>query len=145
MIRFIGRWLGIEGIADEEMKALRAPAERAVLKASLKFERGIKQKLTNTIPRTGRMYGDHQASAPGEPPALLSGALRQSITHTMPSWDQDNKVSADVGTSLVYAAILEWGGIAGNGARILPRPYIEATFFEMQDELEAILAEAIES
>lgn len=143
MIKFIGRWIGLEGFADEELKALRMPAERAVLKASLKFEKGIKKKLTG--PRTGIMYGSHQASAPGEPPALLSGALRQSITHTMPTWDENNKVSGDVGTSLIYGGILEWGGIAGNGARILPRPYIEATWVEMQDELESILKEAIET
>jgi phage gpG-like protein len=144
VIRFLGRWLGIEGIAEEEMKALRKPAERAVMKAALRFERGIKTKLSNAEPRTGRMYGTHQASAPGEPPALKDGTLRRSITHTFPTWDEDNRVSAEVGTALVYARILEWGGVAGNGARILPRPYIESTFFEMREELEAILAEAIE-
>lgn len=143
MIRFIGRWLGIEGFADEELKALRAPSERVVLKATLRFERGIKKKLTG--PRTGRIYGTHQASAPGEAPALLHGDLRKSITHTMPTWDENNTVRADVGTSLAKAAMLEYGGVTWNGARILPRPYISATWIEMQDELEGILKEAVET
>jgi phage gpG-like protein len=143
MIRQVGRWFGIAGIADDELKKLRKPAERAILKASIRYERAVKLVLKG--PRTGRMYGDHQASAPGEPPALLTGALRNSITHTMPEWDEDNAVTAEVGTSLVYAAILEWGGVAGNNARILPRPYMEPTFLAMQDELESILKEAVES
>lgn len=143
MIRQVGRWFGIAGIADEEMKALRKPAERAIIKACIRFEKAVKMALKG--PRSGRIYGDHQASAPGEAPALLTGALRNSITHTMPVWDEDNAVTAEVGTTIAYGAILEWGGIAGNGARILPRPYMESTFLLMQDELESILKEAVES
>lgn len=142
MIGFVGRWLGITGISDAELAALRAPAEKAVLKACLRFENGIKLALTG--PRSGRMYGDHQASAPGEPPATWHGDLRKSITHSMPEWGVDNKVSGTVGTAIIYAAILEYGGMAGNGARILPRPYMEPTFLEMQDELEAILQEVVD-
>jgi phage gpG-like protein len=118
-----------------------------VLKATLRFESGVKRTLTG--PRTGRIYTfgkrQHQASAPGEAPALLTGQLRNSITHTMPHWDTDNQVRAEVGTALLKAAILEFGGVAGNGARILPRPYIEVTWVEMQDELESILEEAIKT
>lgn len=143
MIKFVGRWLGITGFAQNEMDKLKAPAEAAVLNAALIYESAVKRKLTG--PRSGRLYGSHQASAPGEPPALWSGELRRSISHTMPIWDNDGRVFANVGTRLVYAAILEWGGYAGNGARILPRPYMESTFIEQRSRLERALAVAVDN
>lgn len=44
--------------------------------------------------RTGRMYGDHQASAPGEPPANLTGELAESI-HSVRRGSMSYTVEAD--------------------------------------------------
>ena len=143
MIRFItaGKWIGLDDLAENELKELRAPSERAILKVLLLFEREVKRKLTGS--RSGRIYikgrRAHQASSPGEAPATDTGKLRQSITHDGPTWEED-EVSGEVGTSLVYAAILEYGGIA-NGARILPRPYMGSTFLEQQQAMQDILNE----
>ena len=144
MIAFApSQWVGLDTIGAEEFAALRPPAEKAVLKAALHLERAIKKKLTGA--RTGRIYRSrgrtHQASAPGEPPALVTGQLRNSITHTMPVWHGDN-VSAEVGTSLDKAARLEFGGVDSRGVRILPRPYIGATMLEEQDTMETIMEES---
>lgn len=144
MILFVlaEKWLGLDGLGERELQALRVPAEKAILKALLLFEREVKKKLTGS--RSGRVYTvgrrgrTHQASAPGEPPAVLTGALRQSITHDGPTW-QGDEVSGEVGTQLPYAAILEFGGMTWNGGRILPRPYMAATFLEQQDAIETIL------
>jgi len=140
-----GQWIGLSEVTKEELAALRQPAERSVLKAALYFEGAVKKKLTG--PRTGRIYRigkrgrTYQASAPGEPPAVKTGKLRQSIAHVGPTWDGDS-VSAEVGSRLVYAARLEFGGTDSRGVRILPRPYLSATFLEEEANLTRILEEA---
>lgn len=150
MIQFKpGRWEGLEGLGEEELKRLRAPAEAAVSRAALFFEGEVKRTLgPDGGPRTGRTYKVsktgpfHQASAPGEPPAVLYGKLRQSITHSEPKWEGWS-VSCEVGTALSYARRMEWGGIDSRGVRILPRPYFEPTVLRTQDQIEAILEESI--
>lgn len=169
MIRILGQWLGVSRIAPEELKRLRKPIEKAILKAQLHYESSVKKKLTG--PRTGRIYnlpglrgrsgkarkiktrdargrfmarGTYQASAPGEAPALVTGKFRQSITHGPVVWEGDN-ASGEVGTSAKQAHIMEFGGIAGNNARILPRPYMAPTFLEQESRLVEILSEATKS
>ena len=159
MIRLIlaALWPGLSDIGEVEMKKMRQPAESAVLKALLLFERSVKLKLNADIERTGIVYGSdrnargqfrhqHQASAPGEPPAPQSGDLRKSITHDGPTWDGD-EVSGEVGTNIPYARILEFGGVTGRGhlTRILPRPYMAPTFIEQRTAIETILATAVRS
>jgi hypothetical protein len=52
--------------------------------------------------RSGRIYGDHQASAPGEPPANDTGALVASILIERPS-----RLRRRVTVGEIYGAILE--------------------------------------
>ena len=150
MIKFTTRWFGLDTMSQEEFEKLRRPTEIAISKATLYFERKVKQKLGATPARTGRMYGDHQASAPGEPPAPLSTDLRRSITHTPVTWEGDI-ASAEVGTDRPYGRILEFGGIISrvskNGKayviRILPRPYFSATWLEEEEHIQQILDKAV--
>lgn len=70
--------------------------------------------------RSGRMYGGHQASAPGEPPANWSGALRLS-------WQARTYVSgttfkSSIETGVGYADLLENGT---PGGQMAPRPHHE--------------------
>lgn len=148
MIKLITKWVGLDTLSEEEFEALRAPTERAIMKATLYYERKVKEKLIG--PRSGRIYGDHQASAPGEPPAAHHGDLRKSITHSDVIWEGDN-ASAQVGSSHPAAQILEWGGIirrvSSRGLsyiiRILPRPYFSATWLEEEARIQAILDRAV--
>lgn len=67
-------------------------------------------------PGTGRVYGNHQASAPGQSPAVDTGRLRQSIDI------DDSKISSlkiRVGTNVQYAPALEYGS-----RTIAPRPFL---------------------
>ncbi len=136
---------------DEEITRIRTKMEHTVLKAALFYEGRVKELLSG--PRSGRIYGvpghphiPYQASAPGEPPASPLGDLRKSITHTLPAWEGQD-VFSEVGTSLVYARILEFGGLTGRGhlTRILPRPYFAPSWLAAESEIEAILAEAVQS
>lgn len=146
MIKIFVKWFGLEDLGKEELEALRRPVERAITKATLYYEGRVKKKLTAVPARTGRIYiirgKPHQASAPGEPPAPISGKLRQSITHTDVMWDGDN-ASAEVGSSDPKAARLEFGGVDSRGIRILPRPYFSSTWMEEEEHMQAILDQAV--
>src|SRR5579859_5674193 len=66
-------------------------------------------------PHTGTVYPDgHQASAPGEAPAIASGALYASVAVVHPSL-----TGAEVVVSDPNAAVLEFGRADGT---IAPRP-----------------------
>jgi len=145
-VKFITKWYGLETLSKEELVALRRPTEIAISKAALYFEGRVKKKLAAEPPRTGRIYiykgREHQASAPGEPPAPMSGKLRQSITHTDVVWNGD-EASAEVGSNRPYARRLEFGGVDSRGIRILPRPYFSATWIEEQDKIQGMLDKAV--
>lgn len=66
----------------------------------------------------GRMYGGHQASAPGEPPAVWSGAFRLS-------WQPSTSAGSttfvsSIETDIFYADWLENGT---PGGQMAPRPH----------------------
>lgn len=167
MIKFAPtKWEGLDGMGEEELKKLRAPAARAVTKAGRHFANETKKTLagqrSGEIYPLGRRGRTYQASAPGEPPASRFGKLRQSITQTDPEWDGWN-VSVWVGTNLPYARRLEWGGLstvphdvtvqvrpgvwrvvkAGTVIKILPRPYFEPTYLREASTIDRILEEAV--
>jgi phage gpG-like protein len=56
----------------------------------------------------GATFREHQASAPGEAPAIDTGALRRSVTHQIvkEGWA---RYRAKIGSKLPYAAYLEFG------------------------------------
>lgn len=146
-----GKWIGLDTLGEDALNALRAPSELAVDRAAQHFESSVKETLgPGGGPRTGRLYRVskkgplHQASAPGEPPAVLFGKLRQSITHTRPQWT-GWVVWSEVGTKLVYAHRMEWGGVDKRGVRILPRPYFEITALREGARLEHILEGSVRS
>jgi len=160
-----GRWTGLDGLGDDALRELRPRAEAAVFRAGLLFQRELKKTLTG--PRHGRTYLigknfdiSHLASAPGEPPAVLYGRLRQSIDFVGPTWEGWT-VTMDVGTNIVYAARMEFGGVhtvrktvsikgptgwftvkAGTIIRTLPRPWMEPTVIRVRAEIEQMLEAA---
>jgi len=152
-------WEGVDGMSEELLRELMAPAENAVVDAANYFVGEIKATL-KTGERTGRAYKVsktgplHIASAPGEPPAVLYGALGNSIGHTDPKWVDGVAVECEVGTGLGvaakdnataegYAERLEYGGTDSRGVYIAPRPYMEPTALRVQGPIEEMFAVAI--
>lgn len=74
-------------------------------------------------PKTGKLYGSHQASAPGEPPASDTGGLVSSIR-----WEfTGSKLAIRVIAGTEYAAFLEFGT-----SRMLPRPFLRRAILETE-------------
>ncbi len=63
----------------------------------------IKQAI-NRVPKRGRKYGTHQASAAGESPANITGKLRSSVYKRAHGYNE-----IDIGASADYASYLEEG------------------------------------
>lgn len=108
-----------------------AKAVRGVQTAALRGEAILKADLLSR-PGTGRLYGKHQASAPGEPPAPDTGDLRRKTQA-----DQKVEVTADAVTGRIvanteYALALEKGT-----ERMAARPYLSTLRDEHGDDLRA--------
>ena len=83
--------------------------------------------------RSGRMYGNHQASAPGEAPAQWSGRLRGSMTPS--SSGGGNHWTARLTAGAFYANYLE------NGTRkMAPRPFRKRILEKAEPEIVKIFS-----
>lgn len=78
-------------------------------------------------------YGYHPAgtptpSPPGQPPAIITGHLRGSLSPTGP-YPTGAGFAGKIGPTAVYARIQELGGVTGRGhaTRLPPRPYMQPT------------------
>ena len=95
---------------------LRQRASQITRKAALDIEAHAKSAMAE--PKSGHVYkrgtATHQASAPGEAPAIDMGALVNSI-----QTEQEESVVQVVFTNQRYAPHLEFGT-----SRIAPRPFL---------------------
>lgn len=95
-------------------------AARIVRKTALDLEAGIKASLQGQ--GHGEWYGNHQASAPGDPPAIDTGALANSVQAypiTPTHWRV--AVNADYGVYLEYGTV-----------HMEPRPFVEPQVDEIE-------------
>lgn len=130
----------IEGIDELYEELINAPrkAEIALARVLNFVVQSAAQRARHRIRSGGRsgnvyVFGGttHVASAPGEPPANLSGALASSIRFTKAT-DREGS-SASVGSDLDYAATLENGGWAEGNFGVVyvePRPFLLPSFEE---------------
>jgi HK97 gp10 family phage protein len=102
----------------------RLPREvgRIVEEAALEIETTAKVGMAEQ--KSGRIYGDHQASAPGEYPAMDTGALANSL-----ETDPENQTTYVVHTSMEYAPYLEFGT-----ANMEPRPFLGQAASEVEPD-----------
>lgn len=99
--------------------------------------RGLKNRSTRSL-------GFHKASAPGDPPAVDTGNLRNSwqtgFSSPGPVIKDGNKYRLVVGSKAKYARRLEFGGGA-----IAPRPYVRPTAAKFRPMFSAIVAANIQA
>ena len=86
---------------------------------------------------TGRVYGRHRASAPGQPPAPDTGNLRRNWREE--SFVQSNglgrglDVKLRIRSDVPYAKYLEFGT-----HKMSPRPYVERIRSKARPEIESL-------
>lgn len=112
----------------QRLKTLEGRLSRAVRKGAAFLEGRLKASMAE--PKTGPHYGKHQASAPGESPAIDSGNLAGSISMIFPT-----TLEAKIGTNVAYATYLETGT-----SRMAQRPLWEKTAHESMPTLESMFA-----
>ena len=111
----------LEGLAEQR-------AVKGLQRAALAGEAITKANLSR--PGTGRIYGTHQASAPGEPPAVDTGRLRNATqADTQVRRDGDDIVGRVV-ANVDYAHALEVGT-----ERMAPRPFLGLLATDHADDL----------
>lgn len=114
----------IDGALD---KALLAVAQAIADDAQIEIQSG---------PKTGRVYGTHQASAPGEVPAMLTGALFEGIKARMDSSEGEHV--AVVVSEDEKSAWLEYGT---PGGKIAARPFLGPAAARIAPEADRIAAD----
>jgi HK97 gp10 family phage protein len=111
----------------------RRQAQRNGIEAGLRvIETNVKTSMTGD--KGGVVYGRHQASAPGEAPAIDTGNLFNSfelgdVTPTLGS----------LGTNAEYAEPLEYGT-----SRMEPRPFLRPAVDEHEGEILDAVSRTIE-
>lgn len=117
------RLQSLAGVTDAEIDKRIGEIAFAVEGQAKQAMQGTRSGKIYPIPGTRRTY---RASAPGEPPAVLTGNLKNSI-YTM----REGKHRWVVGVGTAYAARLEFGGTDKNGVYIAPRPYLRPAVFSI--------------
>ena len=105
-------------------RALAPAAKKNIILFLEKVAANIKRLMR--LPKTGRRYGKHRASAPGEAPAIKSKKLIRSIGQpTLKGLQGSLKITAP------YATFLE-DGTRNMAARPFVKPSVDAIIQEMQ-------------
>jgi len=112
----------------ELLQKLEAGIRRFVVKGSAYIQGELRSSMAE--PKSGKRYGRHQASAPGESPAVDSSNLTGSIEIQLAASMLESKIGTPVG----YAPMLESGT-----SRMAPRPLWEKTATESLPTLENML------
>jgi len=122
----------------------------------LVIERALKVQLGK--PGTGRIYrigkgrkgaktmrkqGLHQASAPGQPPAVNTGTLRRSWQIGGPTGAKVRKYSTPDRIGMQLGSPVRYARIEGNFGRVRARPYIKPTIEAVRDLFEPTMARAM--
>lgn len=112
--------------------SIRPTVSQVVRKTAFDFEAEVKGEMRS--PKSGRMYGSHQASAPGEAPAVDMGLLINSIQTQHPT-----DLTSTVGTNVEYAPGLEFGSrrVAARPvwrpvAEKMKKPFVQAITYVLQ-------------
>lgn len=137
---------GWSGLTREIVAQTVEDATAAVGAAAKHIHGAVVEKLAGQ--RSGRIYrvpgtsgATHQASAPGEPPAVMLGDLRKYVNASTPKVEGP-EVRASVGVDgavVPYARRLELGGRDSRGVFIARRPYLISTFLEQETRAHRIM------
>jgi len=116
----------LENAASKRM----AEAVNAVRNQTLETLSGSRSGRTYRVPGTRRTY---TASAPGQPPAVATAELRQSISTSVGG--EGRTVIGHVGTDKIQGKMTEFGT-----RNMKPRPWLRISFEEALGKVKSILS-----
>lgn len=129
---------------ENQLKHAEREITQSVQKAIYKSASLIQADAIRGIQRgkkTGKTYKrrgiQHTASAPGEYPASDTGRLASSIRINR------GLLSADVGSDLLYAKILEPDSLTSE-SKLQPRPFLEPSYQKNKEKINAYIDKAID-
>lgn len=125
--------MAIEFNSDELSKSVRQAAFRGVVRAT-EMVRAEMVRLILRGQKSGRVYGTHQASAPGEAPASDTGRLVASLRTEYDA----SSASGRVVIGSAYGPLLEYGT-----AKMEPRPFIRPALANTQQKTVEVIAEEV--
>lgn len=135
-----------EGIAEalaaiEEMVLRQHAATRAATAKALHL---VERETKSELSKNSHRRGTPSPAGPGEPPALVTGNLRRSISVTGPDPKGVGTWEGRVGPTAVYGRIQELGGRTGrsHAVNLPPRPYLQPTIERLHDDIARIFYEA---
>lgn len=123
----------IQWFGDRVLAAVKAGAVTG-LQRGVEAVREEATSLVLNTPKTGRWYGKHQASAPGEPFASDTGDLLASASTSVDA----NALTANLNYSSDHAAVMEYGS-----AKVAARSYARPALMNKREEIRADIAEEI--
>lgn len=132
-------WAGIAAQLTGRAAALDAATRAGLETVAVLAEKAVVDQLT----LRSHLPGTPTPSAPGQPPALITGALAGSVTHQGPT-GVAGRYEVVVGATTVYARIQELGGRTGAGHRTVlpPRPYLHPALLAAQRDMLAVMIRA---
>jgi phage gpG-like protein len=121
----------VAGIADVvvNLRGLQARMPFAAAAAAEAMGGLMVAETMRTLSATSHARGTPTPSAPGQPPALITGTLSRSVTADPVKPLSETQFMVQVGATTVYARIQELGGQCGRGhaTTLPPRPYLAPT------------------
>lgn len=125
---------------DDIIAKQSAAAREALVLSAHEVERQAKEELSLGSHEKGQPTN----APPGEPPDLVSGKLRQSITVKGPTPVGTNSWEAQIGPTVIYGRIQELGGDTGRdgAAHLPPRPYMKPALDAAKDFITAAFRKA---
>lgn len=119
-------------LADWTAKKLAAASVGVELSAEK-----LQEETRRLLNQKSHAKGTQTPSAPGEPPARISGDLSESVTIQGPH-PTAGGYEARVGPTTRYGRIQELGGTAGNGATLPARPYLAPALDNVRPDIALI-------
>lgn len=125
----------LEALARLDRNVADDAQKTALMQSALVVEREAKQQLT----KSGRhAAGTPTPSAPGSPPAIITGTLRASVKTFPPTRQGFGNYQIMVGPTTVYARVQELGS-----DRLPARPYMQPALNESLDKVRSAYIEAV--
>lgn len=114
------------------IEAKMAGVDEAAKQAAQKMAHAVEAETKTLLGAKRHSAKTKTPSAPGEPPAQITGTLRASITSTDAERRGFGDYRAQVGPTVVYGRVQELGG--NTGRTTLPaRPYLSTALRNLRD------------